>query len=158
MRVALILGCAVWPDGPSPALRRRTLHALGLWRRGAVEALVPCGGLGRHPPAEGEAMRSLLLAKGVPDHVIHPETASRSTIENIAFARPILERLGASQILVVTDATHAPRALLVARRFGLDAVASCPPLRSGRLTAAIRQTLREVPATALTLWRLRRMR
>jgi uncharacterized SAM-binding protein YcdF (DUF218 family) len=156
MRAAVILGCAVWADGPSPTLRRRTLHALGLWRRGEVAALIPCGGLGRHPPAEGEAMRRLLLEEGVPDHAIHPETLSRSTIENIAFARPILERIGASGVLIVTDATHAPRALLIARRLGLKAEASSPPLRGGRMSTTLRQGLREVPATALALWRLRR--
>ena len=153
---ALILGCAVWPDGPSPALRRRTLHAAGLWHRGEVAALIPCGGLGRHPPSEAQAIRALLLAEGVPDSAIHLEDRSRSTHENIAFALPILADLGLKAVVIVTDLTHAPRARLIARGLGLRATTASPSLRSARLRSTLRQVLREVPATAVALWRLRR--
>lgn len=156
MRVALVLGCAVWPDGPSPALRRRTLHAASLWHRGEVRVLVPCGGQGAHGPPEAFAMRDLLIAAGVPDWAIRVEALSRDTRENIAFAIPILREAGATDVLIVTDATHAPRARLIARSLGLRARTASPPLRSGRPLATLRQALREVPATALALWRLRR--
>lgn len=156
MRAALILGCAVWPEGPSPTLRRRTLHAAGLWHGSEVQALIPCGGLGRHPPAEAEAMRALLLAAGVPDEAIHPEPASRSTWENIRLARPILDRIGATGVVIVTDLTHAPRARLIARGLGLRARTSSPPLRGARAGATLRQALREVPATGVALWRIAR--
>lgn len=156
-RAAVILGCAVWPGGePSPALRRRAGQAAALWRRGEVEALVPCGGLGRHAPTEAEAMRRLLVEAGVPDAAIHPEGRSRSTHENLLLARPILARLGAERVVIVTDRTHAPRARLIAQGLGLRATTSSPPLRGARLGATLRQALREVPATALALWRLRR--
>ncbi|EYD72205.1 YdcF family protein [Limimaricola hongkongensis] len=108
---ALILGAAVWEDGPSPTLRRRTGHAASLFHARRVSHLVPCGGLGNHPPSEGEAMRQLLVAAGVPETAIHPETASRDTLENIRNARPILDRIGARRVVIVTDApASAPRA------------------------------------------------
>lgn len=153
-RAALILGAAVHAAGPSPTLRRRTLHAAGLWAAGAVDWLVPCGGLGRHPPTEAAAMRAVLLAAGVPDGAIHLEGQSTNTVENIALALPILRGLGCDNVVLVTDRTHARRALLIARRLGLDAIASCPGPAPWQV--ALRQSLREVPATALTLWRLRR--
>nr|WP_243730852.1 YdcF family protein [Rubellimicrobium sp. CFH 75288] len=152
----MILGAAVWPEGPSPTLRRRTLHAAALWDAGTVGALVACGGLGRHPPTEAEAMRDLLLAHGVPPDAIHLEARSRNTHENVAFALPILRRLGASEIVLVTDATHAPRARLIARGLGLRARSSSPPLRGAHPGHTLRQALRELPATAVALWRLRR--
>ena len=156
MKAALILGAAVWPDGaPSPTLRRRTLHAAALWRRGGVRFLIPCGGLGLHPPTEAEAMRALLLAEGVPSGAIHLEDRSRNTHENLLFALPILADLGATQAVIVTDATHAPRARLIARRLGLAATSSSPSLRGAHFPTTLRQSLREVPATALALWRLR---
>ncbi|EYD75439.1 hypothetical protein Rumeso_03009 [Rubellimicrobium mesophilum DSM 19309] len=156
MKVALILGAAVWPDGaPSPTLRRRTLHAVALWRRGEVAALIPCGGLGTHPPSEAEAMRRLLLSEGVPPGAIHLEDRSRNTHENIRLALPILAGLGATEAVIVTDATHAPRARLIAGRLGLRATSASPPLRGGHLPTTLRQGLREIPATALALWRLR---
>jgi uncharacterized SAM-binding protein YcdF (DUF218 family) len=101
-------------------------------------------------------MRALLLAEGLPEAAIHPEALSRNTVENIRFALPLLARLGAAEVVVVTDRTHAPRALLIARRLGLRASASCPPRRGGDWAATLAAALRELPATALTLWRLRR--
>jgi uncharacterized SAM-binding protein YcdF (DUF218 family) len=158
-RAALILGAAVWPGGePSPTLRRRTLHAAALWHRGEVAWLVPCGGLGRNPPTEAEAMRDLLVAEGVHVQAIRLEDRSRSTHENIAFAKPILQGLGVSEVVIVTDATHAPRARLIARGLGLRAASSSPSLLGGRWRTTLKQALREVPATALALWRLRPLR
>ena len=156
-RAALILGAAVWEGGvPSPTLRRRTLHAVGLWHRGEVTWLIPCGGPGRHMPTEAEAMRELLLAVGVPSEAIQVEDRSTNTHENIALALPILRALQVNEAVIVTDATHAPRARLIARGLGLPAVTSSPPLWGGHLPTTLRQALREVPATALAVWRLRR--
>ncbi len=153
---ALILGAAVWESGPSPTLRRRTAHAAALYHAGRVAHLVPSGGLGRHAPSEGEAMRDLLLEAGVPDTAIHPETTSRDTLENIRNALPILGRIGASRVIIVTDAPHLPRALMVARRLGLKAGGSAP--RGGaRIGTQTRMALREIPACAAYLWRLRRL-
>ena len=153
--VALILGAAVWEGGrASPTLRRRTLHAAALWQRGEVSWLIPCGGLGRHPPTEAEAMRTILLEAGVPAAAIRIEDRSTSTHENIALALPILRDFGVTTAIIVTDATHAPRARLIARGLGLRATTSSPPLWGGHLRTVIRQALREVPATAVAIWRL----
>jgi uncharacterized SAM-binding protein YcdF (DUF218 family) len=159
MKAALVLGAAVRPDGsPSPTLRRRTLQAAALWHRGEVAWIIPCGGLGRFPPAEAEAMRALLLSEGVPPEAIRIEDRSRSTHENILNALPILRDLGVEDVVVVTDLTHAPRARLIARGLGLRATSSSPSLRGARLRYTFRQALREVPATAVAVWRLIRHR
>ncbi len=101
-------------------------------------------------------MRVLLLEAGVPDETIRLEDCSTNTHENIAFALPILHELGAEEAVVVTDATHAPRVRLIARGLGLRVTTSSPPLRGGHLPTILRQALREVPATAVAIWRLRR--
>jgi uncharacterized SAM-binding protein YcdF (DUF218 family) len=156
-KAALILGAAVWPDGrPSPTLRRRTLHAAALWRGGEVAHLVGCGGLGFHAPTEAEAIRNLLLEEGVPPEAIFLEGRSRSTHENILFALPILRALGSPPVVLVTDLTHAPRARLIAWGLGLRATSSSPSLRGAHWRTTARQALRELPATAVALWRLRR--
>lgn len=156
-RAALLLGAAVWPGAkPSPTLRRRTAHAAALWHRGEVAWVVACGGIGRHPPAEAAVMRDLLLAAGVPAEAIRLEDRSRSTHENLLLARPILGALGATAAVIVTDPTHAPRARLIARGLGIAATSSSPSLRGRRWRPVLSQALREVPATALALWRLRR--
>ena len=58
--------------------------------------------------------------------------------------------------MIVTDATHAPRARLIARGLGLRARSASPPLAGGRWRSVARQALREVPATGVALWRLAR--
>lgn len=150
MTVILILGAAVWPTGPSPTLRRRTLHAAALYQAGRATHLIPCGGLGRHPPTEAAAMTTLLQGADIPPADITPEDRSTTTAENIRNALPILERLGTSQVLIVTDWYHAPRACLIARRLGLVARASCPHLKGTRIDRQTRMILREIVALAWT--------
>ena len=158
MTVALIFGAAVWPEGPSPTLRRRTRHAARLWHAGKVSHLIPCGGIGAHPPSEAEAMRRLLLADGVPESAITLEDRSTTTLENVSYALPILEHLGTNEVLVVTDRLHAPRALMTARAFGLQARASSPSLRGAHPGQSLRMALRELPACVLYGWKLHRLR
>ena len=103
-------------------------------------------------------MRGVLLEVGVPDDAIHLEDRSTSTHENLAFARPILAGLGADEIILVTDATHAPRARLIARGLGLRARTSSPSLKGAHARTVVIQALREGPATLLAIWRLSRRR
>jgi len=156
MTVILILGAAVWADGPSPTLRRRTLHAASLYHAGRGSHIIPCGGIGRHPPAEALVMRDLLIGAGVPDDRILPEATSTNTQENIGHALPLLRQLGKSEVLIVTDHYHAPRARLTARRMGLNANSASPPLRGSHPGQQMRSFLREVPALLIYWWRVPR--
>jgi len=156
MRVALVLGAAVWPGGkPSPTLARRADHAARLWQAGLVDAIVGCGGVGVHPPAEGHVIAAICRSAGVPDASLHSETQSHSTRENVTFALPILRALGCTAVVIVTDPYHAPRARLIAWQLGLDAVADCPPWRKLGPRQLIRHIPREGVALLATLLRLR---
>lgn len=150
MDAILILGAAVWPTGPSPTLRRRTLHAARLWHAGIAPLVIPSGGLGQHPPTEAAAMASLLTEAGVPKIAILPEDRSTTTLENIRNACPLLP---GPHVTIVTDRYHARRAAMVARHFRLRAEISCPELPH----IPVRQHLREalaLPAYAIKLRRL----
>jgi len=151
----VVLGAAVWADGPSPTLARRVAHGARLYHAGRGGAVICCGGLGRFPPTEAAAMADLLRARGVPDNVIHLEDNSTNTRENLRFALPILERLGTDSILIVSDAYHLPRARLIARRLGLHAKGSAPPLKGARLWPQLKGWLREGPGILAVLLRLR---
>lgn len=155
-RVAVILGAAVWAEGPSPTLRRRTAAAAALWHEGRADHFVPCGGLGRHPPEEARAMADLLAAAGVPKDRISPEARSTSTAENLRLALPILAGLAPSEVLVVSDAYHLPRARIIARRLGLRVRGIAPPWRGAHWPTQLRGALREVPACLAYLTGLRR--
>lgn len=147
-RVALVLGAAVWSGGtPSPTLARRARHAAGLYRAGKVDAIIGCGGLGRHPPTEASVITALCRAEGVPEPALTEEGTSTTTRENLTNARTILARLNPGAVVIVTDPYHAPRAWLIARQLGLTTRCDCPPCRS----IGPRQWLRHAPREALAL-------
>lgn len=161
MDAIVILGAAVWENGPSPTLRRRALHGAALWHAGVAPLIIPCGGVGLYPPSEAAAITALLVQAGVPPRAIVAEDCSTTTLENIRFALPILRDHAATRVVIVTDATHGPRAALVARHFGLQARTSAPPLRGSHPRTFMRQAVRELgayPLYALRLWGISRSR
>jgi hypothetical protein len=90
--------------------------------------LVMTGGLGPGDRAtEAEAARLWSLAQGVPPEAIAVETRSRTTQENLAFARPILARHGLRTVLLVSDPLHMRRSVAIARRLGIEAAPSPTP-------------------------------
>ncbi len=155
MTAIVILGAAVWADGPSPTLRRRTEHGAALFHAGAGRIVVVCGGVGRHPPSEAEAMAGLLRAAGVQDGAIRMEDRSTNTRENLDFAQPILRAEGEREVLIVSDAYHLPRARLIARRHGLRVATSAPPSGTARRWPQIKGWLREGPGILAVLLRIR---
>lgn len=151
---ALVLGAAVWPGGePSPTLRRRALEGARLYHAGKADLLIACGGTGHNPPSEAEVIRRVCLEAGLPANAILLEDRSTRTRENIAFALPLLKRAGATQVVIVTDRYHAPRARLIGRKHGLTCSTSSPPPSGTPWHRRLRSRLREVPAF---LWELLR--
>jgi len=128
VRVAVVFGAAVWPDGvPSPALRRRTAHAAGLWHAGEVDLILVSGGLGAHPPPEAVVMAAILSETGVPPAAVALDPDARTTMATAAFvARWRPRRAPNSDVVAVTDRYHAPRARLALWAHGVTAGASWP--------------------------------
>ena len=61
--VIVVLGAAVWEGGqPSPALKRRLLHGVKLWKEGNAKYIIVSGGIGKHPPSEAAVMKKLATA------------------------------------------------------------------------------------------------
>ncbi len=155
MDAIIILGAAVWADGPSPTLKRRTLHAASLWKAGVAPLIVPCGGVGEHTPSEAQAMTDILVAEGVPPGVILQEDTSTNTLDNIRLALPLLAQHQAKDVVLVTDAYHTRRAAMVARHFGLNVKVSFPAGGPFFLRARFRELL-AIPAYARKLRKLPR--
>ena len=82
---------------------------------------------------KGEAlwMKSRLLALGVPPARILVEDHSRNTHENALDSAPILRRLGARRILLVTSDLHMRRAAACFRQQGFEVVPAPSPGLSG---------------------------
>lgn len=155
----LILGAAVWPGGQaSPTLERRTRHAAKLFHGGDYACVIASGGLGRHPPTEAETMAAILRDAGLPPGAILPEPRATNTEENFALSVPLLQQRGITQVTVVTEYYHLPRALMTAKRHGLKARGRCPApsLRKTPLRRHLYAIGREAVALPVYWWRYRR--
>ena len=108
----------------------RPLRAAELYKAGAAPWIL-CSGLG-----DCDANVQRLERAGVPAAAILREELSRNTSENARFSLPILRRLGAKRVIIVTSWYHSRRARQVFRHYGPDlsiysrpAYAGCPASR-----------------------------
>ena len=124
--VAILLGGMIksTSDDGLPSLgvgSDRALHAARLYRAGRVRyILISAGNLpwrqARVP--EAEQIAYLLKEWGVPSEALLIEGQSRNTFENAARSKPIWDAYGFHSGLLVTSASHMPRALAVFRQAG----------------------------------------
>lgn len=122
---AVVLGAQVRKgEKPSGTLLARTCHAVGLYARGEVGAVIPTGGVGEHPPSEAEVMARILREGGVPEEKIWPEDRARSTRESARFVSTLARGRKVGTVAVVTDPLHCVRAVGAFRAEGLNAVAA----------------------------------
>jgi len=164
----IVFGAGLRPDGsPSPTLTRRIDAAISFGRRLRPAPLyLPTGGVGRHGPAEAQAMAQRLERSGIGRDAILVEPTARDTLASVLACERLLRNLGhRGPVFAATSAYHLPRCLLLLRLAGLRARAVPPP----REPAARRWRkrwywrLRELPAVPydamLLLWkRPRRVR
>lgn len=128
----IVLGAQVLPTGePSVQLRWRLDKALECYQKNPCYMVV-CGGQGANEPEpEGDVMRRALLADGVPPEHVISDPVSADTKQNIRNAWEILQSLGCEKPLIVTSDYHLPRAMAIARDYGLEPRGVGSPCRSG---------------------------
>lgn len=125
--VMVVLGGGV--SGPRPPTRPypdlnsagdRLWHAARLYKAGKAQRLLLSGGVTRRGDGtEAEAMRRFLLDMGVPDSAMTLEGGSRDTTANAAEAARLLKSQGVDTVVLVTSASHMPRARALFERAGL---------------------------------------
>lgn len=104
----------------------RILHAFRLFKAGKAPMIFIAGGNnplegGRRAP-EAALIADLLREWGVPQEAIEFEGASINTHENAQNAWAALHPRGIGRILLVTSASHMPRAAATFRKAGFDVV------------------------------------
>jgi len=104
----------------SSASMERTICGAALFAQGFAPRIIFAGGdasIFGEGPQEGVEMKRLALQLGVPEDATLVEDRSRTTYENAVGTKRIV---GNGSILMVTSASHIPRALGLFRKQGLD--------------------------------------
>jgi uncharacterized SAM-binding protein YcdF (DUF218 family) len=147
----VVLGAPMEADKPvNPALARRARHGVALVRREQGALLV---GVGGGPVSEAGAIARTARELGVPDELILGESRSANTLQNAVLAARLLRRHGVTQVRLVTDWPHVPRAWLCFRLAGV----ACRPAPVPGTAWKPAFWLREAAASALYLPRLPRL-
>lgn len=116
----LVLGAAQYNGRPSPVLRARLDHALGLYREGWAPRLIFTGGVGAGDTlSEGEVARRYALDAGVPDSAILVDRAGATSAASVDAAAVLMKANGLRSALIVSDSYHMLRLELLARRAGI---------------------------------------
>ena len=120
--VALVLGTSarLKSGGDNPFFAGRMAAAAELYRAGKIRHLILSGDNREARYDEPTSMRDALGKLGVPADAVTLDYAGFRTLDSFARAKKVF---GVDRLTVVTDDFHSPRAVLLARHFGIDAYA-----------------------------------
>jgi SanA protein len=139
--IGLVLGCSpfVSNGNPSAQFHGRMQSAAQLYKLGKVKRLILSGA---NPDArynEPKKMREALLELGVPSDAMVLDFAGNNTFDSVTRAQVVH---GLRRMTIITQQYHGYRALFLARKTGMSAVAYAAPLDGGGL--GLRHPPREV--------------
>ncbi|MFL5575888.1 MAG: YdcF family protein [Gemmatimonadaceae bacterium] len=117
----VVLGAAQYVGRPSPVLRARIDHAIGLWQRGFAPRIVFTGGAGDgDTTSEAAVSRTYALKHGVPDSAILLESHGRTTRESMRAVAALMRERGLRSVILVSDPFHMRRLAVLARLNDLE--------------------------------------
>lgn len=126
--IMVVLGCMVYPWGPSILLQDRLDEALDYWQDHPEMTVVMSGGQGTDEPvSEARAMYDYFVSRGVSPEQILMEDRSSNTLQNLRYSRQLLEREGydlSDGVLVVSNGFHLTRARMLAQREGYGEIST----------------------------------
>lgn len=117
-------------DPPEPKVvgalstQTRTLHAAWLYQHGWRLPVVVTGGHVGGSQYFSDVMEGILLREGVPAADIWKESAAESSADSARLVAAQLHPRGIRKILLVTEAYHMPRSVLLFQRAGFEVIAS----------------------------------
>lgn len=136
----VVLGAAHYRGRPSPVLRARLDHAIGLYARGIAPRLVLTGGIAEGDTAsEAAVSRTYAMRQGVPDTAILLENDGRTTHQSLRAVARLLAARELDRAVVVSDGFHLFRAWTSARHHGLVVLTSPARPGDGVLSQLVRQ-------------------
>lgn len=121
-RVALVLGTnpVTRFNQSNPYFNYRIQAAWELYKNRKVKHFILSGDNHRNGYNEPEEMKLALMKKGVPESAIHLDYAGFRTLDSIVRGKEIFQQ---QKITVVSQQFHNHRALFIARKKGITAIA-----------------------------------
>ena len=151
----VVLGAAQYAGRPSPVLKARLDHAIGLWKRGLAKRMVLTGGRGTGDTiSEAAVGRRYVMKAGVADSAILLENEGRTTEASVEAVSGIMNEEQLERAILVSDPFHMLRLQVLAKRYGVESVTSptrTSPISANRLEAMayVMSESVKVPATIL---------
>ena len=125
---AIVLGAAVWGNEPSPVFRERINHAINLYQQQQIDYIIFTGAQGEVSElAESIVAKKYAIDLGVPANKILIETQSRTTFQNLYYAKQVAQGYQLDSFLIVSDPLHMKRAMLMAEDLSLNGISSPTP-------------------------------
>ncbi len=121
-RVGLVLGTSQYlrGGGMNPYFRNRIDAAARLYRSGKIDYVIVSGDNSVHSYNEPLGMQQALEARGLPSEHIFADYAGFRTLDSVVRCKEVF---GQESVTIVTQEFHGRRAVFIARKKGLDAVA-----------------------------------
>ncbi len=103
----------------------RILAGIMLMKQGAGDYLILAGGSGslyNQRTSEARLLRQFAIESGVPEEKILIDSSSRNTHENAVNTKALLEKHGLTDMILITTASHLPRAMGCFKKLGLNPI------------------------------------
>jgi uncharacterized SAM-binding protein YcdF (DUF218 family) len=152
----VVMGAAQYSGRPSPVFRARLDHAADLYDQGIASTVMLTGGGAEGDRTEASVGEGYLLGRGIPESAMLLETQGTTSWQSLAASARILRREGLTDVVVVTDPSHAYRSVAIAEEVGLEAYASPRPGAS-RLNTLLRETAAVAVGRVVGFGRLERI-
>jgi uncharacterized SAM-binding protein YcdF (DUF218 family) len=148
----IVLGAKLIGQEPSIMLRLRLDAAVKLYNEGYAPTIIVSGAQGNDEEiSEAASMKTYLLNCGINEKHILLEDKSFNTYQNLANCQRIMQENGFKTAIIVSNASHIRRALILAHNLGINATGASAPM-ANNLYLTTKQYVREGAAmTALLL-------
>ncbi|AJQ28115.1 YdcF family protein [Pelosinus fermentans] len=145
----IVLGTKILGQDPSLMLRLRLDEAIKLYEAGYAPTIIVSGAQGPDESiSEAASMKAYLLNHGIPAERILLEDQSFNTYQNLANSHKIMQVNNLRTAVIVSNASHIRRSLLLAQNLGIQATGSPAPMASSPYLTT-KQYVREGAAIAI---------
>ena len=124
----IVLGAGTNGKTPNPVFRERLHHAVTLYQEGFADTILLTGGYSPgNAHSDAWIAGAYLQSLGIPSDAILLEERSTITLENLQYAKIIMETENFSTCILVSDPLHMKRSMMMAKDYEIDAVSSPTP-------------------------------